>query len=152
TTRFVLEGGAVLVEDVKGCRMLSPPLLLEGEGNTLILTYLLLEGPFLEVSSLGERKLSLRCINIGYTEMPVGGPNRENVVVDLSSMVRPKYRKAWQVYLEDLRNKLNSRGLNASLDTLNPLRLTILGTNTSAGIKDLYYYERVMEVKVEAVA
>lgn len=152
TTRFVLEGGAVLVEDVKGCRMLSPPLLLEGEGNTLLLTYLLLEGPFLEVSSLGERKLSLRCINIGYTEMPVGGPNRENVVVDLSSMVRPKYRKAWQVYLEDLRNKLNSRGLNASLDTLNPLRLTILGTNTSAGIKDLYYYERIMEVKVEAVA
>ncbi len=149
-TTFILEGGAVLVEDAGGCRMLSPPhLLVVGGENTLTVTHVLVGGPSLSLSCLGGKKLRLRCTGAWYRERPLEGPNRENVVLDLSTRVRPGHRGAWQRYLEGLRDELNSRGLNA---TLSGLTLAVLGKNTSAGVKDLYYYERVVEVEVEALS
>jgi len=152
TTRFALEGGAVLVKDAGGWRMLSPPPLITASGNTVTVTYFLLKGPGIGLASLGEKRLLLRCINEGYTLVPSGGPNRENVVVDLSARVDPRRRKAWERYLAEENLRLNSLGLNASLDPSNPLKLTVLGPVTSAGIKDLYYYERVVEVNVEVLS
>jgi hypothetical protein len=152
TTRFALEGGAVLMEDAGGWRMLSPPPMITASGNTLTVTYFLLKGPGVGLASLGEKKLLLRCTNEGYTVQPSGGPNRENVVVDLSARVNPDHRKAWERYLAEENLRLNSLGLKASVDPGNPLKLTVLGPLTSAGIKDLYYHERVVEVNVEVLS
>jgi hypothetical protein len=152
TTGFALEGGAVLVEDAGGWRMLSPPPIITASGNTLTVTYFLLRGPGTGLASLGEKRLLLRCTNEGYTVMPSGGPNRENVVVDLSARVDPDHREAWERYLAGENRRLNSLGLNAFIDNLNPLKLTVLGPNPSAGTRDLYYYERVVEVNVEVLS
>lgn len=152
TTGFALEGGAVLMEDAGGWRMLSPPPMITASGNTLTVTYFLLRGPGTGLASLGEKRLLLRCTNEGYTVMPSGGPNRENVVVDLSARVDPDHREAWERYLAGENRRLNSLGLNAFIDNLNPLKLTVLGPNPSAGTRDLYYYERVVEVNVEVLS
>ena len=152
TTSFALEGGAVLMKDSGGWRMLSPPPLITASENTLTVTYFLLKGPGIGLASLGEKRLLLRCTNEGYTVVPSGGPNRENVVVDLSARVDPDHREAWERYLAAENRRLNSLGLKASLDPSNPLKLTVLGPITSAGIKDLYYYERVVEVNVEVLS
>ena len=132
--------------------MLSPPPMITASGNTLTVTYFLLKGPGTGLASLGEKKLLLSCTNAGYTAMPSGGPNRENVVVDLSARVDPDHREAWERYLAGENQRLNSLGLNASLDPSNPLKLTVLGPVTSAGVKDLYYYEKVVEVNVEVLS
>jgi len=152
TTRFALEGGAVLMEDAGEWRMLSPPSMITASGNTLTVTYFFLKGPGLGLASLGEKKLLLRCTNAGYTVLPSGNPNRENVVVDLSTRVDSDHREAWERYLAEENRRLNSLGLNASVDPSNPLKLTVLGLVTSAGIKDLYYHERVVEVNVEVLS
>jgi len=152
STRFALEGGAVLMEDAGGWRMLSPPPMITASGNTLTVTYFLLRGPGTGLASLGEKKLLLSCTNAGYTVLPSGGPNRENVAVDLSARVDPDHREAWERYLAGENQRLNSLGLNASLDPSNPLKLTVLGPVTSAGVKDLYYYEKVVEVNVEVLS
>ncbi|TDA31625.1 MAG: hypothetical protein DSO03_04540, partial [Hadesarchaea archaeon] len=150
-TTFILEGGAVLVEDANGCRMLSPPPLIQVSGeNTLTVTYCLLKVPEWSTVSLGTRKVILKCVNAGYREAPSGGPNRENVVVDLG-MVEAGHREAWKKYLVAENARLNSLGLNAYIDNLNPLRLAILGKVTAPGTKDLYYYEKVVEVEVEVL-
>jgi hypothetical protein len=152
TTRFALEGGAVLMEDAGGWRMLSPPPMITASGNTLTVTYFLLKGSGRGLASLGEKRLLLSCTNAGYTVLPSGGPNRENVAVDLSARVDPDHREAWERYLAGENRRLNSLGLNASVDPGNSLKLTVLGPNPSAGTRDLYYYERVVEVNVEVLS
>ncbi|MEM2977852.1 MAG: DUF2341 domain-containing protein [Candidatus Hadarchaeales archaeon] len=148
TTRFILEGGAVLVEDSGGCRMLSPPSMISVSGNTLTVTHLLLNGPKLSTVSLGEKRLRLGCTNSGYTVQEL----RENVVVDLSSRVDPDHQGVWKEYLLAENARLNSLGMNAYLDSLNPLKLTVLGPVAAAGTKDLYYCEKVVEVEVEVLS
>jgi hypothetical protein len=100
-----------------------------------------IRGKKASVASTGTKTIRVSCRSSKYTVAPVGGPNRENVIIKIS----PIYSDAWKKYLRDLHDELHAKGYNPILDDLT---LTILGKNTGSGVKDIYYYEKVTEIEV----
>ena len=149
---FVYEGGAVIENESGTCYMVSEPVLVSvqdagGENVGITVNYVFVDGSYSLVSS-GEREITLTCTSSGYRVTPREGPNRENVVIDLTHMVRAEHRGVWRDYLARVKDELNAQGLNASLDGL---KLTILGRVTGAGTKDIYYREKITEIRVESI-
>ncbi|MEM2866845.1 MAG: hypothetical protein QXM46_01030 [Candidatus Hadarchaeales archaeon] len=143
-----LEGGGVVLEQEGVSLMTFPPLLVRavdlGENKVRVdVEWVHLVGENVRLSKRSPATLTLTCVEERYTSWAEENCNAENVVVDLTGRV--EYENAWQRYLVELRDGLNSMGLNASLSGL---KLTILGRVTAAGTKDLYYFEHLRKVAV----
>jgi len=146
-----LEGGGVVLEQEGVSLMTFPPPLIRavdlGENRVRVdVEWVYLVGENVRLSKRGPATLTLICLEEGYSVWAGENCNAENVVVDLKGRV--EYEGAWQRYLKDLKDDLNSLGLNANLDNQNPLKLTILGRNASPGVKDLYYFEHMRKIAV----
>ncbi len=145
---LALEGGGVVLEQGGVSLMTLPPLLVRavdlGENRVRVdVEWVYLVGENLRLSKRSPAALTLTCLEEGYSVWAEENCNAENVVVDLTGRV--EHENAWKRYLGELRDELNSRGLNA---TLSGLRLTVQGKVTTAGTKDLYYFEHVRKVAV----
>ncbi|MEM1982020.1 MAG: hypothetical protein QXZ52_02440 [Candidatus Hadarchaeales archaeon] len=143
-----LEGGGILLEQSGSSVMTFPPLLIRaleiGENKVRVdVEWIYLVGENIRLSKRSPVTLTLTCLEERYSVWAEENCNAENVVVDLTGRV--EYENVWQKYLVELRDELNSKGLNA---TLSGLKLTVLGKVTSPGIKDLYYFEHLRRVAV----
>jgi|GEM_PF-1280606 len=145
---LVLEGGGVVLEQGRRSLVILPPFLVRtlDLGDNLVrveVEWIYLVGENVRVSKRGPATLTLQGLEERYSVWAENEPNAENVVVDLTGRV--EYDNAWGRYLQELRDELNARGLNASASGL---RLTVSGKVTTPGIKDLYYFERYRKVGV----
>lgn len=143
---YVYEGGAVILIQNETNLMVSKPTMVtasdaSGDLIRVNVDLFVIERKKASIASTGTATIRAFCKSSGFTVAPVGGPNRENVVLTIST----RYENAWVRYLHDLCEELNNRGYNASLDGLT---LTILGKNTDPGVKDIYYHEKVTEIEV----
>jgi hypothetical protein len=147
---YVYEDGAVILLQGDSGVMLSEPNLLtvrertENEVEIWVNRYFVV-GRESSLSQGGWTSLRITSLGSYFAVKPENQPNRENVTLEITS---PR-REVWRRYLQKLEGELNSLGLHASLHPENNL-LTILGRVTENGKKDLYYYERVYELYVEA--
>jgi hypothetical protein len=145
---YVLEGGGVILEQEGRSLMTFPPFLVRtldlGENLVRVeVEWIYLVGENVGVSKRGPATLTLQGLEEGYSVWAENEPNAENVVVDLTGRV--EYENAWGRYLQELRDELNAKGLNASVSGL---KLTLLGKVTPSGNKDLYYFQRYRKVGV----
>lgn len=147
---YVYEDGAVILLQGDSGVMLSEPNLLtvrertENEVEVWVNRYFVV-GRESSLSQGGWTSLKITSLGSYFATQAENQPNRENVTLEITS---PR-REVWRRYLQKLEGELNSLGLHASLHPENNL-LTILGRVTENGKKDLYYYERVYELYVEA--
>lgn len=148
---LALEGGGVVLEQGGVSLMTLPPVLIRavdvGENRVRVdVEWIQFVGESVRISRRSPVTLTLTCTEERYLTWAEEDPNAENVVVNLAGRV--EYENAWRRYLRELRDELNSLGLNASIDNLNPFRLIILGRVTTPGVRDLYYFEHLRRVAV----
>ena|GEM_PF-2148436 len=147
---YVYEDGAVILLQGDSGVMLSEPTLLtvrergENEVEIWVNRYFVV-GRESSLSQGGWTSLKITSLGSYFAVQAGDQPNRENVTLEITS---PR-REVWRRYLQKLEGELNSLGLHASLHPENNL-LTILGKVVENGRKDIYYYERVYELYVEA--
>lgn len=99
------------------------------------------------LTSTGTRTIRVYCLNNTQTIIPIGGPNRDNVVIRALS----PYTDVWSEYLSSKSQMLNSMGVVSTFDP-NTLTLTILGSpNKPPGVKDINYFENVKELEVDLI-
>lgn len=106
----------------------------------------IIENSAATLTSTGTRTIRLYCLNYTQTVIPIGGPNRDNVVIRALS----PYTDVWSAYLSSQNQMLNAMGINASFNP-NTLTLTIGGRDNRPGVKDIYYYENVKELEVDLI-
>ncbi len=146
---YVYEGGGIIMIQDGVDLMASEPTVVtasDAGGGSLIrvdVNFSVVENRETSTASTGTMTIHASCKSSRYVVTPVDVPNRENVVVTISSI----YNNAWSKYLQNLCDDLNTKGYNASFDGLT---LTILGKNTGPGVKDIYYYEKLREIEVFA--
>ncbi len=147
---YIYEDGAVILLQGDSGVMLSEPNLLtvrergENEVEIWVNRYFVV-GRESSLSQGGWTSLKISSLGSYFAVQAEEQPNRENVTLEITS---PR-REVWRRYLQKLEGELNSLGLHASLHPENNL-LTILGKVVENGRKDIYYYERVYELYVEA--
>jgi len=142
------EGGVVMIQDGVNIMASEPTMVTASDagGDNFIrvnANFSVIEDIQTSIASTDTVTIHATCTGSRYVVAPVEGqgPNRENVIITISSI----YNNAWSGYLQKLCDGLNASGYNASLDGLT---LTILGKNTEPGVKDIYYYETLKEIEV----
>jgi hypothetical protein len=142
------EGGVVLMQDGVDLMVSKPTMVTASDvGAGLIrvnINFLVIKNRTASIASTGTATVRASCESSRHVVAPVEGPNRENVVLAVTSI----YETAWSRYLQDLCDELNAKGYNASLEGLT---LTILGKENAPGVKDIYYYETLKEIEVFVV-
>jgi hypothetical protein len=141
---YVYEGGGVvLIQDGVDLMASDPAMVAASDaGGGLIrvdVSFLVIKNRKASIASTGTVTVRASCEGSRQVVAPVEGPNRENVVITVSSA----YSKAWGGYLQKLRDELDAKGYNPILSP-DGMTLTILGRPG----KDIYYYERVKEIEV----
>jgi hypothetical protein len=139
-------GGMILIQDGVDILVSEPTMVTAsdaGGGNLIRVdaTFSVIENRETTTASTSTATIHATCESSRYVVAPVGTePNRENVILTISSI----YSNAWSGYLQGLCDDLNDKGYNASFDGLT---LTIQGKNTGPGA-DIYYYEKLNEIEV----
>lgn len=144
---YVFEGGGIILEQFGASFMRSDPGMIiawdaGGDNIRVEVRYIWIENRVFTYATKEPATIRVSCLSSYYSVTP-DGPNRENVVIDLTGNVG--YENAWRGYLKDVKDKLNEKGYNASVDNL---KLTILGKVTTSGVNDIYYYEKVSKIEV----
>lgn len=142
---YVYEEDAVIMLQEGKNLMISHPSLIstsEASGDLIEVRVhrFIISGVSSSISTTGSAGIEVTKLSSREVVAPLEGPNREEVVLEVSS----DYRNSWRDYLEEEEKKLDAKGYNASLDGLT---LTIRGKNTGGG-KDIYYYETLTELEV----
>ena len=156
---YVFEGGGVIMMQEGVATMISEPTMItvrdlkEEEQIRWVwvdVHHILIENWEFMVASKGVRTLMVTCVSSRYVENAGGRPNRENVVVNLKDNVKPGHKEAWKKYLESVKEGLPGY-YNITLDPEN-LKLLIEGFYKYPDEnKDIFYYERVTEIRVRVI-
>jgi hypothetical protein len=147
---YLYECGSVLLEQDDVYVMLFPPniLLVENMGGNNIKvysTFIYITDSDQTLSATGRATIYVNVKRISDVVAPIDGPNRENVEIN----VRTIYRGPWDKFLSSEVQKLDQMGFDVHYDP-NTLTLVIYGQKNGApaGVKDIFYFERLVEVSV----
>lgn len=143
---WAYESGAVILIQDNVSVMESPPgmVVVREIGDNKIEIYfntIRIRGLDDSISGTGTSTIRASILSWHY---PIEKDLRENVTI----RIRSSYTRAWKQYLQDLYEMLDAGGYNPDGSFLDTLQLTILGKDTSPGVKDIYYFERIMEVEI----
>jgi hypothetical protein len=150
---YVYEGGSVILTQGEVNLTVLEPMTLKvsenaGDNNIRVdVNFLIVENERSTITSTGTRTIRVFCTKSSTTIFPVEGkPNRENVVLKVSS----PYADVWREYLASENERLKAMDIRADFDPVT-LTLTIEGRDDTPRVNDIYYYEYVKEIEVELV-
>jgi hypothetical protein len=148
---YMYEGSTVFLSQSNVDLTVLDPMMIRWENAddnriNVYANFWIIENSAATLTSTGTRTIRVYCLNNTQTVIPVGGPNRDNVVIRAVS----PYADVWSAYLSSQNQMLNAMGINASFNP-NTLTLSISGRDNRPGVKDIYYYENVKELKVDLI-